>query len=157
MDSGDLEREQLETIAKQVRQALLFVESLGGRMKARGFPYDDELRQRVARTQASLHALWMSLHYLACDRVSGRQRVRRGKSAAVFRVQVVLSQLGTLQPQGWERVEAETPLEALAELARQGWLTPADTFWAYVADDELRQVAAVELSRSLTVPHRRRG
>ena len=43
-----------------------------------------------------------------------------------------------------ELVEAETPLEALAKLARQGRLSPMDSFWArvvLVGDDGMPQKA----------------
>jgi hypothetical protein len=57
-----------------------------------------------------------------------------------------------------ELVEADTPLEALAKLARQGRLSPFDSFWARVVlsvdeDGTPQKVASVALTKELTMPH----
>ena len=57
----------------------------------------------------------------------------------------------------WQYIEAETPLEALAKLARHGRLSPYDTFWARIVpagdDGAAQNVVSVALTRELTMPH----
>jgi hypothetical protein len=67
MDAGDLSREQLDQLLEQVSRSFRFMQSLQSRIEQCRFPYDDEIRQRVARARDALHSLWVSVHYMACD------------------------------------------------------------------------------------------
>jgi len=122
-------------------------------------PYDDELRQCVVRAWDALHGLWVTLHYLKCNRAAGRQPRHKLKSETSFRIDVVIDENAPIRPVAqWETVEAETPLEALAKLARQGRLSPLDSFWARIAradgDGIPQTVVTVPLTSTLTMPMR---
>src|SRR5438874_197047 len=117
MDAGDLTHGQLEQLREQVSRAFRYIDSLNDRIDQNRFPYDDELRQRVARACDALHSLWVSVHYLTCDRTAGRPPRRKPQGATAFRVDVVIDENAPMRSvDQWQFVEAETPLEALTKL-----------------------------------------
>src|SRR5207249_893119 len=92
MYAGDLTAEQLDQLCEQVSRSQRYIQSLHERIEQRRFPYSDELRQHVARACDALHSLWVSVHYLTCDRTAGRPRRRKQKGATAFRIDVVIDQ-----------------------------------------------------------------
>jgi hypothetical protein len=160
MDSGDLAHEQLAKLLDQVARHCQSLRALQERIRQRRFPYDDELRQRVAQAHDALHGLWVAVHYMACNRAAGRELPRKPPSASQFRIQVVIDQGHPWIPvEAMDLVEGETPLEALAQLARQGRLAPFDRFFARVVlevDANAMPSKAIEvpLTRELTTPYR---
>jgi len=161
MDSGHLTCEQLEQLREQVGRSSRYLRALQERMQNLRFPYDDELRQRVNRAADALHGLWVCVHYLDCNRSAGRAPQHKAESTSTFRIQVVIDLCRPLEPvEQMNLIEAETPLEALAKLARQGRLSPIDTFWARIvlevdASGQPSKIVTVPLTQEITTPYRR--
>jgi hypothetical protein len=159
MNVGDLTAEQLDQLREQVGRAHRYIQALNERIQQRRFPYDDELRQRVVRADDALHGLWVSVHYLSCDRTAGLKPEHKPPAATAFRIDVVINEHPSGRPvDQWQYIEAETPFEALAKLARHGRLSPYDTFWVRIVpasdDDTPQNVVSVALTRELTTPMR---
>lgn len=74
MDSSHLTTDQAEQVRNQIRPALynLHLHRLRERIDQRGFPRDDELRQRVEQAHEAVHRLWVKLHYMSCKGSVGR-------------------------------------------------------------------------------------
>jgi len=161
MDSGHLTCEQLEQLREQVARSSRYLRTLQERMRILQFPYDDELRQRVNRAADALHGLWVCVHYLDCNRSAGRAPQHKAESVSTFRIQVVIDESRPPEPvEQMDLIEAETPLEALAKLARQGRLSPIDTFWARIvlevdANGQPSKIVTVPLTKEITTPYRR--
>src|SRR5262245_17757904 len=137
MDCQDLTREQLEQLQEHAGRTSRYYDALRERMQGRGFPYDDELRQAVNAVCDDLHSLWVKLHYLACKGQSGgRSRGTAGNLRDAYCLQVVATPDAPFSPQFMQHVEAETPLEAIVKLARQGMLSnKMDPFWVRTVVD----------------------
>jgi len=160
MDSRDLTKEQLDELKARLTGASCYLQALCERMVQAGFPYDDELRQKVTRAYDAIHSLSISIHYLACDRLANRPRdAKPGPTMAAYPVQAVMDPHAPLPTvERMELVEAPTPLEAVAQLARHGRLTTADTFFVRVAlsvgsDGRPKEMISFPLSHSAIVPH----
>ena len=67
MNSKDLTREQLETLAEKTRQMRSYLHTLTQRMERRGFPVDDPLFVQAQAAFDKVQHLWITLHYLECD------------------------------------------------------------------------------------------
>ena len=151
MDCEDLSKEQLEQLKEQMGRSFQYFRVLKERMENGKFPYNDELRQRVETVSDALHGLWVSLHYLSCKgQCGGRPERTAGKLQTAYRIQTVMHESAPMSPQFIKLVEAETPLEAIAKLARQGYLTPADSFFVRIVLDD--KVIHLPMRHDLIVP-----
>lgn len=161
MDCEDLTGEQLDELKDQVGRHRRYCQSLLARIEQRGFPYDDELRQRVSRVCDDLHSLWITLHYLSCSgtgRAARRQGSKRRDSRNVYRIQLLIDPNAPFPPlEHLTVVEAETPLEAIAKLARSGQLPAGDHCWARIVlsvneSGGADKVVSIALPREMTSP-----
>jgi len=150
MDCDELSKEQLETLKDQMGRSQQYFRVLKERMEGGKFPYNDELRQRVEKVCDALHSLWVSLHYMSCKGQTGQRHEKAGELQTAYRIQTVMHEGSPMSPQFIQLVEAETPLEAIAKLARQGYLTTADTFFVRVILDD--KIIHVPMWNDLIVP-----
>lgn len=160
MDSGDLTAEQLEILRKQVEPVRRFLEALKERMEQQRFPYGDRLRQRVVSACNAAHGLWVALHYMTCDRLAGRKPVHFPLGDAAYRLDVAVNRSRPIPRfEFLQIVDAETPLEAIATLARQGLLTNIENpvivrvVLEAGADGVATKVVTLEVDRELVLPH----
>src|SRR6267142_581360 len=160
MDSSDFTHDQLEQLNDQLTRSCGYLRALQQRMQNLQLPYDDELRQRVNRAADALHGLWVCVHYLDCNRSAGRAPQHKAESVSTYRIQVEIDESRPPEPvEQMDLIEAETPLEALAKLARQGRLSPIDTFWARIvlevdANGQPSKIVTVPLTKEITTPYR---
>ena len=158
MDSGDLSADQLDAFSQQLDESCRYLVAVKARMSQGKFPYGDKLRRQVNSAADAVQALQMAVHYMKCDWVSGRQPNPTTPTPLGYHVDVVLYADAPVPPLNyWKFVEAETPLEALIKLARQGRLSPVDKFWARVAlevgdDNRPAKVLTIPLTSEITMP-----
>jgi hypothetical protein len=78
MDSGDLTREQLDTLKEQLDRSFAYLRVLQSRMEKQGFPYCDELWQRVEKATDAVHELGIRAVLVASH--SGQNRLPPSQS-----------------------------------------------------------------------------
>jgi hypothetical protein len=74
MDGKQLQPWQAAKLRDTVRHRLHFMNRLQRRMEKVGFLPDDPLLKLVRQAQASLHALFIEMHYRSCEGGVGRPR-----------------------------------------------------------------------------------
>jgi hypothetical protein len=74
MDASDLTTDQAKQLFNRIQPQLRYLHALRGQMEKRGFPPDDKLRQLVERAHASVHSLYIELHYMSCASGVWRER-----------------------------------------------------------------------------------
>ena len=77
MDRDSITKDHAKTINASVQPSLGYLYRLRERMVKTGFPPGDPLLKLMDQAYASMHRLFIELHYLSCDGVGGR--VERGE------------------------------------------------------------------------------
>ena len=68
MNSRDLTREQLAELAEKTRDMRSYLYNLQHRMERQHFPVDDPLFVQAKAAFDKVQHLWITLHYMSCDK-----------------------------------------------------------------------------------------
>lgn len=157
MELEKLSADQLQRILDQLAPLFAYVQKLRKRMDERDFPHDDPLRQLVTRLADTTHTFQITLHYMVCDKHSGRTLPRRSKGPRAYYVDfATVEGVPLAHIEHMPLVEAETPLEAIALMARHGRLPTAEEFVVRVVlshrHGRAQEWVTVALSRKAVTP-----
>jgi hypothetical protein len=73
--SADLTPAQAESLVRQIRPMLGYLNRLVKRMNKRRFPSDDPLFRSALTAYDAIHELHVHAHYLSCSSGAGRYRI----------------------------------------------------------------------------------